>query len=138
MEKRTKFVELKKVFDRLHGPDGCLWDKKQTHKSILPDLKEEADEFIAAVKKGDLHNMREELGDILLHVMFHAKLAEKAGNFDVEDVIDELIRKLKRRHPHVFGKEKVTSAEQIIENWEKIKAREKEERKKKHAGGTKR
>lgn len=127
----TKFNQLKRIFDTLHGPKGCLWDKKQTHKTILPHLKEEADEFIAAVRKKDTHNMKEELGDILLHVMFHAKLAQKEGLFDVEDVIDELIRKLVRRHPHVFGKEKVSSAGQIIRNWEKIKAAERLEKKKK-------
>ena len=122
---KTKFHELKRVFDTLHGPKGCLWDKKQTHKTILSHLKEEADEFVAAVRAGDVPNMKEELGDVLLHVMFHAKLAQKAGKFDVEDVIDELIRKLKRRHPHVFGNEKVGSTREIIRNWEKIKAREK-------------
>lgn len=124
MEK-TKFHELKKVFDTLHGPKGCLWDKKQTHRSILNHLKEEAEEFVAAVRAGDVENMKEELGDVLLHVMFHAKLAQKSGKFDVEDVIDELIRKLKRRHPHVFGTQKVGSTREIIRNWEKIKAREK-------------
>jgi len=124
MEK-TKFHELKKVFDTLHGPKGCLWDKKQTHRTILKDLKEEVDEFIAAVRAGDRDNMKEELGDVLLHVMFHAKLAQKSGTFDVEDVIDGLIRKLKRRHPHVFGTQKVSSTREIIRNWEKIKAREK-------------
>ena len=130
MAARTKFTELKKVFDTLHGPKGCLWDKKQTHKSILSHMHEEVDEYVRAVRAGDTENMREELGDVLLHVMFHAKLAQKAGTFDVEDVIDGLIRKLKRRHPHVFGTEKVTSARQIIRNWEKIKARERAEKRK--------
>jgi tetrapyrrole methylase family protein / MazG family protein len=123
--KKTRFAELKRIFDTLHGPKGCLWDKKQTHKSILSHMREEVDEFVDAVAAGDVHNMKEELGDVLLHVMFHAKLAQKAGKFDVEDVIDELIRKLKRRHPHVFGTQKVSSTRQIIRNWEKIKAREK-------------
>jgi uncharacterized protein YabN with tetrapyrrole methylase and pyrophosphatase domain len=126
--KKTSFNELKKIFDTLHGPHGCLWDKKQTHTSILSHLKEEVDEFVDAVRSGDVHNMREELGDVLLHVMFHSKLAQKAGKFDVEDVIDELIRKLKRRHPHVFGTEKVSSTRQIIRNWEKIKSAEKRAR----------
>ncbi len=112
----------------MHGPKGCLWDKEQTHKSLLPYLKEEADEFIAEVKRGDTHHMKEELGDILLQVMFHSQLAEKAGRFNVEDVIDVLIKKLKRRHPHVFGKAKVTSSAQIVRNWEKIKAREKKKK----------
>lgn len=124
----TRFNELKKVFRTLHGPKGCLWDKEQTHKSLLPYLKEEADEFIAEVKRGDFGHMKEELGDILLQVMFHSQLAEKAGRFNVEDVIDVLIKKLKRRHPHVFGKTKVTSSAQIVRNWEKIKAREKKKK----------
>lgn len=124
----TRFNELKKIFRILHGPKGCLWDKEQTHKSLLPYLKEEAGEFIAEVKRGDTHRMKEELGDILLQVMFHSQLAEKAGRFNVEDVIDVLIKKLKRRHPHVFGKTRVTSSAQIVRNWEKIKAREKKKK----------
>lgn len=122
---RTRFTELKKVFARLHGPKGCLWDKKQTHTTLLPYLKEEAGEFIEAVKRGNQHHMKEELGDILLQVMFHSQLAQKEGRFDVEDVIDGLLKKLKRRHPHVFGKIKVKSARQIIINWNRIKAKEK-------------
>ncbi|MCK9432256.1 MAG: MazG nucleotide pyrophosphohydrolase domain-containing protein [Candidatus Omnitrophica bacterium] len=125
MEKKTGFIELKKVFRRLHGRRGCLWDKKQTHKSLIKDLREEVDEFIRAVKHGDCRNMQEELGDILLHVMFNAQIASKNGKFDIEDVIAGLIGKLKRRHPHVFGKVKVNSARQIIANWEMIKAAEK-------------
>lgn len=122
---RTKFTELKKIFKILRGPKGCLWDKKQTHKTLLPYLKEEAGEFISAVKSGNLHHMKEELGDILLQVMFHSQIASKQGRFDIEDVIDGLIKKLKRRHPHVFGNVKVKSARQIIINWNKIKAKEK-------------
>jgi len=122
---RTKFNELKKIFSVLHGPRGCMWDKKQTHKSIIPGLREEVREFIAEVNKGDFSHMEEELGDILLHVMFHAQIASKAGKFDVEDVIDGLIKKLKRRHPHVFGNVKVNSRRQIIINWNRIKLLEK-------------
>ncbi len=125
MAEKTKFIELKKVFERLHSPKGCMWDKKQTHKTLIPCLEEEAGEFIHAVKKGDFRHMKEELGDVLLQVMFHSQIASKKGRFDVEDVIDCLIKKLKRRHPHVFGKTKVKSAEEIIVNWHKIKAREK-------------
>ena len=125
MKKKTKFIELKEIFKTLHGPKGCLWDKEQTHTSLLPYLKEEAAEFIVEVKKGDYSHMKEELGDILIQVMFHSQIASKEGMFDVEDVIDTLIKKLKRRHPHVFGKVKVKSAHQIIRNWNKIKAQEK-------------
>ena len=122
---KTKFTELKEIFETLHGLKGCLWDKKQTHKSILPGLREEVREFIAEVKKSDFRNMESELGDILLHVMFQAQIASKEGKFDIEDVIDTLIKKLKRRHPHVFGKLKVNSNRQIIINWNKIKLAEK-------------
>lgn len=128
MPKRTKFNKLKDVFDTLHGPGGCPWDKKQTHKSILADLREEVEEFIVEVRSGDVHAMKEELGDILLHVMFHAQLAKKAGRFDIEDVIDVLIKKLKRRHPHVFAGLKVSGPRQVIANWHKIKRLENKSR----------
>ncbi|MCM8773268.1 MAG: MazG family protein [Candidatus Omnitrophica bacterium] len=125
MSKRTKFVELKKIFKTLLGENGCLWDRKQTHRSLLPYLREECEELIEAINTKRYENMKEELGDILLQVMFHSQLASKEGKFDIEDVIDSLIKKLKRRHPHVFGKLKVNSAEEIIENWKKIKEKEK-------------
>jgi MazG family protein len=125
MRKSTKFIELKQVFKTLHGPNGCMWDKKQTHESLIPCMREEVREFAAAIKGGDHSHMEEELGDILLNVMAHAQIAKKSGEFDIEDVIATLIRKLKRRHPHVFGKTKVKSAREIIINWNKIKAREK-------------
>ncbi|MDD2702458.1 MAG: MazG nucleotide pyrophosphohydrolase domain-containing protein [Candidatus Omnitrophica bacterium] len=124
----TKFVELKKVFKTLHGPRGCLWDKKQTHRSLIPHLREEVREFIAAVRHNDASHMKEELGDILLHVMFNAQIASKAKTFTIEEVIDGLVKKLKRRHPHVFGNTKVGSARQIIRNWNLIKEMEKKRR----------
>jgi tetrapyrrole methylase family protein / MazG family protein len=125
---RSNFNELKKVFKTLHGPKGCLWDKKQTHKSLVSDLKEEVEEFIDTVNKNDPEHMKEELGDLLLHVMFNAQIASKNKKFDIEDVIEGLIRKLKRRHPHVFGNTKVKSTNQIIRNWNKIKKLEKKSR----------
>ncbi|MCX5702122.1 MAG: hypothetical protein NTW64_03985 [Candidatus Omnitrophica bacterium] len=127
MRKDTKFTELKKIFSTLHGPRGCLWDKQQTHKSLIPYLREEAREFITEVNKGSLSHMKEELGDILLQVMFHAQIASKEDIFDIEDVIDGLIKKLKRRHPHVFGGVKVDSSRQIIRNWNRIKLAEKKD-----------
>ena len=127
MNKNTRFTELKNIFAILHSKRGCMWDKQQTHKSLVKDLKEEVDEFIAAVKKNDSRQMQEELGDILLHVMFNAQIAQKQKKFDIEKVIAGLISKLKRRHPHVFGKTKVNSTRQIIANWNRIKAKEKSE-----------
>lgn len=125
MSKAEKFPELKKVFSRLHGPRGCIWDKKQTHKTLIPHLREETNEFITAVNKNNRQHIKEELGDLLLHVMFNAQIAAKRGSFDIEDVIAALIAKLKRRHPHVFGKIKVKSVRQIKRNWKKIKSAEK-------------
>ena len=123
--KKTKFMELKQVFKDLHGPKGCLWDKKQTHLSLLRGLREETRELIQAIKSEDFNNIKEELGDVLLHVMFQAQIASKENRFDIEDVIEGLIKKLKRRHPHVFGKTKVKSSAQVVRNWNKIKAGEK-------------
>jgi tetrapyrrole methylase family protein / MazG family protein len=123
--RQGNFRRLKRIFDRLHSPKGCPWDKEQTHRSILPGLREETRELIQAVESDDPAHMCEELGDVLLHVMFHAKLAQKAGWFDIEDVIAGLNAKLIRRHPHVFGKEKVSSSKQVMRNWQKIKDQEK-------------
>lgn len=125
MLERTEFIELKNIFKILHSPKGCLWDKKQTHDSLIPYLREETREFIQAVKSKNYRHMKEELGDILLQVMFHSQIASKENRFDIEEVIAELIKKLKRRHPHVFGRKEVKSAEEIIANWHKIKALEK-------------
>ena len=125
MGKNTRFIELKNIFTTLHSQRGCMWDREQTHKSLIKDLKEEVDEFIFAVRKNNYQHMQEELGDILLHVMFNAQIAQKRKKFDIEKVIAGLISKLKRRHPHVFGKTKVSSTRQIIANWNKIKEKEK-------------
>jgi len=121
----SRFRELKEVFKTLHGEKGCLWDKKQTHKSLIIHLEEEVGEFIEAVRNNDSEHMKEELGDLLLHVMFNAQIASKRNKFDIDDVIDGLINKLKRRHPHVFGNTKVSSEHEIIRNWNKIKEAEK-------------
>jgi tetrapyrrole methylase family protein / MazG family protein len=123
---KTKFIELKKIYETLHGEHGCMWDKEQTHASLLKDLQEEVDEFVEAVKNNDYPHMQEEVGDILLHVMFQAQIASKSKKFDIEDVIDGLIKKIKRRHPHVFGNQKVRSTREIIANWNKIKILEKQ------------
>ena len=127
--KKTKFIELKQVFKTLHGPKGCIWDKKQTHESLIGGLREEARELIQAIKSENSDHIEEELGDILLHVLFHAQIASRESKFDIEDVIDGLIKKLKRRHPHVFGTAKVKSSAQVVRNWNKIKAAEKKKQK---------
>jgi tetrapyrrole methylase family protein/MazG family protein len=120
-----KFDELKSVFDKLHAPDGCMWDREQTHETLIKYLKEETGEFIRAVKANDIENMKEELGDVLLQVMFHSQIAKKQGKFTIDDVIDTLISKLKRRHPHVFAGRKVNSVDEILTNWKHIKKLEK-------------
>lgn len=121
----SRFPELKALFRTLLGPDGCPWDREQTHKTLIPYLREEAEEFIAAIRDGDREQMREELGDILLQVMFHAELAARKGSFTIEEVIAGLIRKLTRRHPHVFADAKVSSSREVVANWNRIKAGEK-------------
>ena len=127
MEK-TGSVELKKVFKTLRGPKGCPWDKEQTHESLVKGLKEETRELIDAIKSGQHDHIKEELGDVLLHVMFHSQISSDEKQFDIEDVIDGLVKKLKRRHPHVFGTKKVKSSAQVILNWNRIKAEEKKKK----------
>jgi len=117
--------ELKDIVKRLRGPDGCPWDKEQTHHSICDCLIEEVSELLDTIDRMDMGHMKEELGDILLHVVFHAQMAEELGHFRLEDVIDGINEKLIRRHPHVFGNEKAFDTETVLKNWEKIKAQEK-------------
>lgn len=111
---------------RLRGPQGCPWDREQDHRSLLRFLKEETQEVVEAVEKEDWDNLKEELGDVLLHVLFHAQMAEEAGRFSMAEVMGTLKAKLIRRHPHVFGpgkKEKLSSAE-VKRRWQLIKAEE--------------
>ncbi len=113
--------------DRLRSPGGCPWDAEQTHESLLKYLLEESYEFIDAVEKGNRVEMREELGDFLLQVFFHARMAEESNEepFSIEDVAEGVADKLIRRHPHVFGDAKVSGSEEVLENWEAIKKEEK-------------
>ena len=111
---------------RLRGPGGCPWDREQTHESILKCLVEEAYEFVEAVASGDKENMEEELGDVLLQVIFHAQMAQESGHFDMDGIIHTLAEKLVRRHPHVFGADRADSADQVVKSWEAIKAGEKQ------------
>lgn len=112
---------------RLRAPGGCPWDREQTHKTLLKYLKEESEELIQAVKRGDFRNLEEELGDVLLQVLFHAQIAAEKGRFTIHDVTDTLASKLVRRHPHVFGpgkKEKLT-ADDVRKRWKVMKQKEK-------------
>jgi len=117
------------VIRTLREPGGCPWDIEQTHKSIRSNFIEEVYEYIEAVDNDDVAGMREELGDVLMQVVFHARMAEEAGNFDLQEVIDEVVDKLIRRHPHVFGDTAVSGSAEVLVNWEAIKLQEKTERK---------
>ena len=113
--------------DKLRSPGGCPWDAEQDHQSLLKYLLEESYEFIEAVEDEDRIAMQEELGDLLLQVFFHARVAEdhKSAPFNIEDVAKGIADKLERRHPHVFGDISVKDSTEVVENWEKLKASEK-------------
>jgi MazG family protein len=112
---------------RLRGPGGCPWDAEQTHRSLGRHLLEEAHEALEAIDRGDSDALREELGDLLLQVVFHAEMAMQDGRWDVDDVAEGIVAKLIRRHPHVFGDVTVGSAAEVLVNWERIKTQEKGE-----------
>lgn len=129
--------EAIEVMDRLRGPGGCPWDAEQSHVSLTPYLAEEAFEAIEALESGDRSHMREELGDVLLQVLFHARIAQEHPDepFDIDDVARGLVAKLTRRHPHVFADTEVSGAGEVSVNWEAIKAEEKAERAQQAAPG---
>jgi MazG family protein len=119
-----RVLDLLRVMHRLRGPDGCPWDLEQTHASLGRHLLEEAHETLEAIDAGDPDRLRDELGDLLLQVVFHSEMARQEGAFDVDDVAEGVVRKLIRRHPHVFGDVEVGSAAEVLVNWERIKAEE--------------
>lgn len=121
--------ELIKTIKTLRSPNGCEWDRQQTHKSLRPNMLEEAYEAIDAINSGDMANLREELGDVLLQVLLHSQIADDNGEFNIEDVAKELNEKLIHRHPHVFGNVKVNSTDDIVKNWDLLKKEEKKDRK---------
>lgn len=124
------FDEFNEVVRRLRAPDGCPWDREQTHVSLKPGIIEEAAEVICGInvyeKTGNPENLKEELGDLLLQVVMQAEIAEEEGVFNIEDVLKGITDKLIRRHPHVFGNTKVSGTEEALANWDEIKAKEKE------------
>ncbi len=117
--------DLRRTVARLRAPGGCPWDIEQTHQSLAVCLIEECAELLDTIDRLDMAHMREELGDVLIQVVFHAQLAEEKGLFDLEAVAREINDKLIRRHPHVFGTGKLDTADQVITQWEQIKATEK-------------
>ena len=123
----SEIQRLRELMARLRAPDGCPWDQEQSHQSIARCLVEEAAEVLEAIDTEDTELLREELGDLLLQVVFHSQIEEEAGRFDLEDVAREISDKLVRRHPHVFGdpNDKEEDADAVIDRWERIKAEEK-------------
>jgi tetrapyrrole methylase family protein/MazG family protein len=124
-KKKYTFDELVKVMEKLRSEEGCPWDREQNHESLLPYLVEECYEVVDAIKKGSDEELKEELGDLLLQVVFHSQIAKERGAFDISDVVDSITRKLIFRHPHVFkGKEGIESPEDVTREWEKLKEKE--------------
>jgi len=119
-----RFDELVGVMARLRAPDGCPWDREQTHHSLRPYLLEEAYEALEAMDAEDWPRLCDELGDVLLQVVFHAQLASERGDFSVEDVCEKIVTKLKRRHPHVFADSVADTPDDVIDRWEKLKREE--------------
>jgi MazG family protein len=117
--------DLRHTIARLRGPGGCPWDQEQTHATLVRCLIDEVSELIETIDRQDFPHMREELGDVLIQVVFHAQLAEEAGHFDLEAVAREVNDKLIRRHPHVFGDGKLDTSAQVLVQWDQIKAQEK-------------
>ncbi|HEX4046451.1 MAG TPA: MazG nucleotide pyrophosphohydrolase domain-containing protein [Elusimicrobiota bacterium] len=117
--------QLKAVVARLRSPSGCPWDREQTHRSLIPFLREESAELAEALQGGRWHEMEDELGDLLFHVMLLAKIAQEQGLFTLDDVARSQALKLMRRHPHVFARDRTFgSAEEVLRHWKEIKATE--------------
>ncbi len=121
--------ELISVIAKLRAPDGCPWDRVQTHESLRPNMIEEAYEAVDAIDDNDMEHLKEELGDVLLQVLLHSQIASERGDFNIEEVAKELKEKLIHRHPHVFADTKVNTPEDVKKNWDILKAQEKTERK---------
>jgi tetrapyrrole methylase family protein/MazG family protein len=124
-EMRT-FGGLREIVATLRGPEGCPWDRVQTHESLRPFLTEEASEALEALDGGDASRLCEELGDLLLEVLLHVQIAEEAGEFALEDVVGGISDKLVRRHPHVFADAEAETPEAVVEQWEDLKSKERE------------
>ena len=120
----ARLLDLARVMHRLRGPDGCPWDREQTHRSLGRHLLEESHEVLEAIDDGDPAKLADELGDLLLQVVFHAEMAQQEGTFDLDDVAAGITSKLIRRHPHVFGDAVADRSSEVLVNWERIKADE--------------
>jgi len=118
------FDEFVDLIATLRGPDGCPWDREQTHRSLAKNMVEEAYEAVHAIETDDVVELREELGDVLLQVVLHAQIAADEGTFTIDDVVAAITAKIVRRHPHVFGEASAENASQVLANWDQIKAGE--------------
>ena len=127
-KEKYDFEDLVEVVRCLRLPDGCPWDKEQTHASIRRDLIEETYEVIEGIDRDDPHLMCEELGDLLMQIVFHTDIENDAGRFTPTDVFDGIVKKMILRHPHVFGDVNADTSEKVLENWDKIKSKEKDRR----------
>jgi MazG family protein len=125
LPKRADIQKLVDLVERLRGPDGCPWDREQTRETLKPMLIEEAYEVLDALDSRDPMELKEELGDLLFQVLFHAQIANEKGEFHLADIINRLHEKMVRRHPHVFGNADLKTAQDVLRNWEDIKADEK-------------
>ncbi len=123
----SSFEAFQEVIARLRAPDGCPWDREQTHRSLRPYLLEESYEALAALDADDPDALREELGDLLLQIVLHAQIAAEEGEFTMREVLETVHRKMVRRHPHVFGEVQVSGADEVLQNWVRLKAAEREE-----------
>jgi len=122
----NQFATLLDIIARLRAPDGCPWDRKQTHASLRENLLEECYEVLEALDEGDSGELCDELGDLLMQVVLHAQIAGEAGEFKLGDVLTGINTKLIHRHPHIFGSRKVKDAEEVAHNWEALKQKERE------------
>jgi len=127
------FTKVVALMEQLRGDSGCPWDREQNRESLKPYLLEETYELLEAIEKEDIGEIKEELGDLLLQVVFHAEIARERGEFNIEQVLEILADKLVRRHPHVFGTDSSKTAQEVLKRWEKIKRKEKKYRKRKSA-----
>lgn len=119
-----KFDELAGIMARLRAPDGCPWDREQSYKDIAAHTLEETHEVLAAIDRQDYAGLCEELGDLLLQILFYAQIAREEGRFTIDDVVAAITKKLIHRHPHVFGEKKISDPDQVVEQWEKLKQEE--------------
>lgn len=123
-EDLSQFSALVNIIARLRAPDGCPWDRKQTHASLRANLLAECYEVLEALDEGDAEKLRDELGDLLMQIVLHAQIASEAGEFGLGEVIEGINNKLIHRHPHIFGSKKVKDAEEVALNWEELKGEE--------------